>query len=398
MKKAEITVAALEKDGTLITRLLEMLLTEGYREKVSDIHLEPGENDLKIRMRTDGSLREYMTLEKEYHLPLIARTKVLSGLDIAEKRLPQDGHIRLRIQDVDMDLRVSTVPTVCGEKAVLRFLNREIVVDRADTFGMREENYRKALDILSKPNGIFYITGPTGSGKTTTLYMMLEYLKKNPVNIITIEDPVERRIEGISQIQVNKQAGLTFETGLRAALRQDPDVIMIGETRDNITAQTSVRAAITGHLVLSTLHTRDAVRTTERMLDMGVEPYLAADSLNGVLAQRLIRKICPDCIVEREPDEGEQNILGLKVQNKVQKLRYGKGCRSCGGTGYKGRIAVHELLLIDEEIRKKMAQRRPAEEIFEYAVHAKLLTPLREDILKLIEEGITTIEELERIL
>ena len=398
MKKAEITVAALEKDGTLITRLLEMLLTEGYREKVSDIHLEPGENDLKIRMRTDGSLREYMTLEKEYHLPLIARTKVLSGLDIAEKRLPQDGHIRLRIQDVDMDLRVSTVPTVCGEKAVLRFLNREIVVDRADTFGMREENYRKALDILSKPNGIFYITGPTGSGKTTTLYMMLEYLKKNPVNIITIEDPVERRIEGISQIQVNKQAGLTFETGLRAALRQDPDVIMIGETRDNITAQTSVRAAITGHLVLSTLHTRDAVRTTERMLDMGVEPYLAADSLNGVLSQRLIRKICPDCIAEREPDEREQNILGLKVQNKVQKLRYGKGCRSCGGTGYKGRIAVHELLMIDEEIRKKMAQRRPAEEIFEYAVHAKLLTPLREDILKLIEEGITTIEELERIL
>ena len=398
MKKAEITVAALEKDGTLITRLLEMLLTEGYREKVSDIHLEPGENDLKIRMRTDGSLREYMTLEKEYHLPLIARTKVLSGLDIAEKRLPQDGHIRLRIQDVDMDLRVSTVPTVCGEKAVLRFLNREIVVDRADTFGMREENYRKALDILSKPNGIFYITGPTGSGKTTTLYMMLEYLKKNPVNIITIEDPVERRIEGISQIQVNKQAGLTFETGLRAALRQDPDVIMIGETRDNITAQTSVRAAITGHLVLSTLHTRDAVRTTERMLDMGVEPYLAADSLNGVLSQRLIRKICPDCIAEREADEREQNILGLKVQNKVQKLRYGKGCRSCGGTGYKGRIAVHELLMIDEEIRKKMAQRRPAEEIFEYAVHAKLLTPLREDILKLIEEGITTIEELERIL
>ena len=397
MKKAEITVAAMEKDGTLITRLLEMLLTEGYREKVSDIHLEPGENDLKIRMRTDGSLREYMTLEKEYHLPLIARTKVLSGLDIAEKRLPQDGHIRLRIQDVDMDLRVSTVPTVYGEKAVLRFLNREIVVDRADTFGMREENYRKALDILSKPNGIFYITGPTGSGKTTTLYMMLEYLKKNPVNIITIEDPVERRIEGISQIQVNKQAGLTFETGLRAALRQDPDVIMIGETRDNITAQTSVRAAITGHLVLSTLHTRDAVRTTERMLDMGVEPYLAADSLNGVLSQRLIRKICPDCIAEREPDEREQNILGFKVQNKVQKLRYGKGCRSCGGTGYKGRIAVHELLMIDEEIRKKMAQRRPAEEIFEYAVHAKLLTPLREDILKLIEEGITTIEELERI-
>ena len=397
MKKAEITVAAMEKDGTLITRLLEMLLTEGYREKVSDIHLEPGENDLKIRMRTDGSLREYMTLEKEYHLPLIARTKVLSGLDIAEKRLPQDGHIRLRIQDVDMDLRVSTVPTVCGEKAVLRFLNREIVVDRADTFGMREENYRKALDILSKPNGIFYITGPTGSGKTTTLYMMLEYLKKNPVNIITIEDPVERRIEGISQIQVNKQAGLTFETGLRAALRQDPDVIMIGETRDNITAQTSVRAAITGHLVLSTLHTRDAVRTTERMLDMGVEPYLAADSLIGVLSQRLIRKICPDCIAEREPDEREQNILGLKVQNKVQKLRYGKGCRSCGGTGYKGRIAVHELLMIDEEIRKNMAQRRPAEEIFEYAVHAKLLTPLREDILKLIEEGITTIEELERI-
>lgn len=394
MRESGMTAADLEKDETLVVRLLDMLLADGYRENASDIHMEPREKHVMIRLRIDGHLTEHMVLEKAFHLPLIARTKVLSGLDIAERRLPQDGHIKTTMNGIEMDLRTSTVPTVWGEKVVLRFLNRSMRVDREDTFGMSEDNYRKVLNILRRPNGIFYITGPTGSGKTTTLYMILEHMKRDPVNIITIEDPVERVIEGISQVQVNQQAGLTFETGLRAALRQDPDIIMIGETRDSITARTSVRAAITGHIVLSTLHTRDAVRTVERMMDMGVEPYLAADSLNGVLSQRLVRKVCSACAEEMEPDEEERKILGPKIR----RIRRGKGCKACNYTGYKGRMAVHEILVVDEEIRKMMAERRPPEEIHTYAVSAQRLVPLKTDIMKLVDQGITTVQELVRLI
>ena len=394
MKESRMTAADLEKDETLVARLLDMLLDDGYRQNASDIHVEPGEKHVRIRMRIDGHLTEYMVLEKAFHLPLIARTKVLSGLDIAERRLPQDGHIKTTVNGIGMDLRTSTVPTVWGEKAVLRFLNRSVQIDREDRFGMSRDDYEKVLDILKRPNGIFYITGPTGSGKTTTLYMILEYMKKDPVNMITIEDPVERVIEGISQIQVNQQAGLTFETGLRAALRQDPDIIMVGETRDGITARTSVRAAITGHLVLSTLHTRDAVRTVERMMDMGVEPYLAADSLNGVLSQRLVRKVCPVCAEETEPDEKERMILGPKIRS----VRRGKGCKACKDTGYQGRMAVHEILVVDEEIRRMMAERCLPEEIRTYAVNAHRLVPLKTDIMELVAQGITTVQELMRLI
>lgn len=246
-------------------------------------------------MRIDGMHIDYLTLARTLHSSLIARTKIMSNLDIAEKRLPQDGHFKATIDGVDLNVRVSVIPTIYGEKAVLRYLTSSAAIDHSDQFGMEYENYMKFIGMLNNPHGIIYITGPTGSGKTTTLYMTLEHLSKKSVNISTIEDPVERNIANVNQMQVNAVAGLTFEQGLRALLRQDPDIIMVGETRDSETASISVRAAITGHLVLSTLHTNDAISSIVRLADMGIEPYMAANSLVGIMAQRLMRKVCPHC-------------------------------------------------------------------------------------------------------
>lgn len=382
-----------EGDQTPVVKLLNSFLVRGYKTNASDIHIEPREKRLVVRMRIDGQLVEYASLDKKLHLPLTARAKILSGMDIAEKRLPQDGHFKTTIYGLEMNVRTSTVPTIYGEKMVLRFLNTSAAIDRADTFGMDENSYRKVLEILRHPNGIMYITGPTGSGKTTTLYMILDRLVKKPINIVTIEDPVEKYMDGINQIQVNPQAGLTFELGLRAALRQDPDVIMVGETRDSQTAQISVRAAITGHLVLSTLHTNDAVSAIVRMTDMGVEPFMAANSLSGVLAQRLARKICPNCAAMVEPSEEEREVLGPQVKL----VRRGMGCHLCSHTGYRGRVAVHEVLLIDKEIRRMITERRPVEEIYEYAKTVQKMSSLKENLLHLIERGITTAEELVRL-
>lgn len=393
MKETDRTKIAVDEDETMVVRLLDSLMLYGYEENASDIHLEPRENKLAVRMRIDGQLMEYKIFEKSLHPALIARTKILSGMDIAEKRIPQDGHIKTEVGGIEMNIRTSTIPTIHGEKAVLRFLNRNTPVDRKDTFGMNEENYRMVLDILNRPNGILYFTGPTGSGKTTTLYMILDYLLKKPINIVTIEDPVEKNIDGVNQMQVNAAAGLTFETGLRAALRQDPDVIMIGETRDNLTAKISVRAAVTGHLVLSTLHTNDAVSAIVRMTDMEVEPFLTADSLSGVVSQRLVRKICPKCAVEEAADEESRKVLGPGIK----RLRRGTGCGFCNLTGYKGRIAVHEVLVIDKEMRKMIGKGCLAEEIYEYARKAQKITSLKSDLLSLVERGITTEEEFVRL-
>jgi len=268
-----------DKNELSAVKLLEQLLLDGYKKSASDIHIEPWEDCLKIRIRIDGILVEHMKLESDIHPALIARAKIICGMDIAEKRLPQDGHCKVEVDGIEMDLRASSVPTVYGEKMVLRFLNTHIHVEHEKSFGMDEENYKKVMEILKRPNGIVYITGPTGSGKTTTLYLILESLVKAPVNIMTIEDPVEKQIAGINQIQIQEQTGLTFAKGLRAIMRQDPDIIMVGETRDYETAKISVSAAITGHLVLSTLHTNDAVSAIIRMEDMGIEPYLVANVL-----------------------------------------------------------------------------------------------------------------------
>lgn len=382
-----------DEEESPVVKLFNSLLMRGYKTNASDIHIEPAEDSMVIRMRIDGVLTEYVKMEKKVHLPLISCAKIKSGMDIAEKRLPQDGHCKATVHDIEMNLRASTVPTVYGEKMVLRFLNMDVTVDRAETFGMEEENYRKLEEILKRPSGIVYFTGPTGSGKSTTLYMILEHLVKRPINIMTIEDPVEKTVAGVNQIQVNTQAGLTFETGLRAILRQDPDVIMVGETRDSQTAKISVRAAVTGHLVLSTLHTNEAVGAVSRMIDMGVESFMAAESLSGVVAQRLVRKVCSHCEETVPVSDMEAKILGPNIKM----VHRGKGCHFCNNTGYRGRIAVHEVLVIDKKIRKMIMDGKNTDEIFAYAKETQKICTLKDGIIRLVEQGISTVEELLRL-
>lgn len=376
-----------------IIHLLNSLVDRGIKTDASDIHIEPFERETKVRMRIDGIIMEYVTLQKKVHQPLIARIKIMANLDIAEKRLPQDGHFRVRAENKYINVRVSVLPTVFGEKAVLRILNSSVKLDHSGQFGMDEYSYKLFAPLLKQPNGIIYITGPTGSGKSTTLYMILEHLVPNMVNISTIEDPVEKNVQGVNQTQVNTTAGMTFEVGLRALLRQDPDIIMVGETRDGETAGISVRAAITGHIVLSTLHTNDAASSIVRLADMGVEHYLIANSVVGIVAQRLMRKVCPNCAREMETTEEERMILG----SDVKKVKRGAGCSQCNNTGYRGRIAIHEVLPIDAQIRRMISNRAVTEEIHEYArKHLKMRT-LKESAVKLVKEGISTPEELLKV-
>lgn len=376
-----------------VVRLLDSLLSKGYSTNASDIHIEPFEERTVIRFRVDGMLVDYMNLTHQIQNPLIARIKILSNLNIAEKRVPQDGHFRTIIEGKEINVRVSVIPTIYGEKAVLRFLLTDTPIDNKDQFGMSESNYQKFKEMLSSPHGIIYITGPTGSGKTTTLYMALDYLAKGEVNISTIEDPVEKNIEKVNQVQVNNMAGMTFDVGLRALLRQDPDIIMVGETRDGETAQISVRAAITGHLVLSTLHTNDALSAIVRLNDMGISPYLIANSVTGLVAQRLIRKICPYCIETYKPELPERRVL----DEDIREVKRGVGCHICNNTGYKGRIAIHEVALIDKTLRSLIASSAPMEEIKAYAINEQGMKTLKESAMDLVRRGITTTQELIKI-
>ena len=382
-------------DGeTPVVKLLDRLIQWAVSTRSSDIHIEPFERGTSVRMRIDGVILDYVTLEKSVHQPLIARIKILSNLDIAERRLPQDGHFRVRGEGQEyINLRVSILPTVFGEKAVLRLLpSSRQVEDHPEQFGMNEETYRRFLPMLSAPNGIIYLTGPTGSGKSTTLYMVLEYLSRRNVNICTIEDPVEKNISRVSQTQVNPAAGLPFESGLRAILRQDPDIIMVGETRDSETASISVRSAITGHIVLSTLHTNDAISGIIRLADMGIEPYLIANALTGIVAQRLLRKVCPHCAKDVEATEEERALF-----DGIQRVRRGEGCPRCSGSGYQGRIAIHEMVVIDRAIRRMIARGAEIEEIEAYARTQQGMKRLREQAVELVEKGVTTPEEALRI-
>lgn len=380
-------------DDVPIVKFLNSLLVHGYSTQTSDIHIEPFEEKTSVRMRTDGMLVDYLTLSNTIHKQLVARIKIMSGLDIAERRAPQDGHFRTFIDGYDINVRVSILPTIYGEKAVLRYLSTNTKVDNSGTFGMNDENYEKMLKMLSNPNGIIYITGPTGSGKTTTLYMILERLSQKPVNISTIEDPVERSLQRINQTQVNVLAGLTFEAGLRSLLRQDPDIIMVGETRDGETAQISVRAAITGHLVCSTLHTNDALSSIVRIEDMGVPPYLVANSVVGIVAQRLVRKICPNCSYEYEPEAAEREVVGPDIK-KVSK---GKGCHMCNNTGYKGRIAIHEMVIIDKKMKRMITEQAPMDDIYDYSIKEQYMKTLKTSALELVAQGTTTIEEMIKV-
>lgn len=380
-------------DETPIINLLNRLVRRAYSTGASDIHVEPFERHTSIRMRIDGMIVEFVQLQKSLHASLIARIKILSDLDIAEKRIPQDGHFRMNIDGAEINIRVSVLPTVFGEKAVLRLLATNITIDHSESFGMDRQAFERFSRILSHPNGIIYLTGPTGSGKSTTLYMILEKLSKRSVNISTIEDPVEKNIAKINQTQVNPMAGLTFETGLRALLRQDPDIIMVGETRDTETAKISVRAALTGHLVFSTLHTNDTASTVIRLVDMGLEPYLIANSVVGVVAQRLMRKVCSNCCEQAAPTDWERHYL----HTSVPKIKRAKGCHLCNHTGYRGRVAIHEILEIDKHIRKMIADGAVAEEIREYAIANQRMKTLRAAGTELVEQGVTTIEELNKV-
>ncbi len=380
-------------DDAPIINLLNSLIQQANAVGASDIHIEPFEDKTSVRMRIDGTIVECVTLQPETHAPLIARIKILSNLDIAERRVPQDGHCRFRLAGEYINIRVSVIPTVFGETAVLRLLTSARNIDYPDSFGMTPDNCRRFQQMLRSPNGIIYLTGPTGSGKTTTLYMVLEQLCRRQVNICTIEDPVEKNIPRINQTQVNNVSGLTFESGMRALLRQDPDIIMVGETRDTETAATSVRAAITGHLVFSTLHTNSAVSSVIRLEDMGIENYMIANSLVGVVAQRLMRKVCPHCAVSLPATEEEKALLG----EGIAEVKRPVGCPHCSNTGYAGRIAIHEILYIDKPIRAMISRGATMEEIEKYAVAEQGMRLLCDSARDLVAQGVTTVEELMKV-
>jgi len=366
-------------DDAPIIRMLNALLTQAAKDGASDIHIEPYERSSSVRFRVDGTLREVVQPNKALHAALISRLKIMAELDIAEKRLPQDGRISLRIGGRAVDVRVSTLPSAHGERAVLRLLDKTEARFSLEGLGMSGGLLSRFSRLIEQPHGIVLVTGPTGSGKTTTLYASLARLPTSTTNILTVEDPVEYELPGIGQTQVNPRIELTFAKALRAILRQDPDVIMIGEIRDYETAQIAIQASLTGHLVLATLHTNDAPSSVTRLIDMGVEPYLLSSSLLGVLAQRLVRKLCPHC--KRRDESGRWHPVG---------------CAECGQTGYKGRTGVYELMEVDDKLRALIHNRAAESQLF-VAAEAGGLKPMREDGQRLIDEGVTSPEEVLRV-
>ena len=338
-----------------MVRLVNTIITQAAKTKTSDIHIEPFEKHVRIRYRIDGELREVMTSPKNTHSAITTRIKIMGKMNISERRIPQDGRVEVIIDNMPIDMRISILPTVFGEKIVIRLLDRGNVVVGKEQLGFTPHNLDRLNRMLRVPEGIILVTGPTGSGKTTTLYTILKEFNQVNRNIITIEDPVEYRMDGINQVQVNNKAGLSFASGLRSVLRQDPDIVMVGEIRDAETAQIAIRAAITGHVVLSTLHTNDTSSSLARLVDMGIEPYLVSTATVGIIAQRLVKKICPKCGLDYIPTEADKKILGIGPMD-MPKLRKAPGCNACSQSGYVGRTAVHEVLLVDKEIRTKMLQ------------------------------------------
>ncbi|MBQ7401328.1 MAG: type II/IV secretion system protein, partial [Lentisphaeria bacterium] len=377
-----------------IIKFVDAVLYQAVKDKASDIHFEPFEKEFKIRYRIDGALYEMAPATKNLAIPVISRVKIMSSLNISERRKPQDGRIQLRVAGNPIDLRVSTLPTQFGESVVLRVLDRSVVNLDLDMLGINENVLQKIRDIISMPNGIFIITGPTGSGKTTTLYSALKEINKIEDKILTAEDPVEYDLEGIVQVPINDSIGMTFAAALRAVLRQDPDIIMLGETRDLESAEMAVQASLTGHLVFTTLHTNDAAGAITRLVDMGVEPFLITSSLIGVLGQRLIRKVCNGCKTAFTPTDEDLAALGLKRSDiGDNKFYYGKGCNLCQNTGYKGRKAITELLVMDSRINDLVLQNAPTIVIRDKARELGMET-MREDGIRAILNGETTMEEV----
>lgn len=379
-----------------VIKLLQYILFQAIRDRASDIHLEPFDGDFKIRYRVDGALYELQAPPVHLATPLISRVKVMAGLDIAETRLPQDGRIEIGIAGRPVDLRVSTLPTMFGESCVIRVLDRSVVSLDLSQIGLRENEMELLKRLIALPHGIVLVTGPTGSGKTTTLYSCLNYANDVGVKIITTEDPVEYELEGVVQIQVNEDIGVTYAACLRSILRQDPDMILVGEIRDLDTAQIAVEASLTGHVVFSTVHTNDAPQAVTRLLDLGIESFLISATVEAVVAQRLVRTICRDCKVTYDPSAEVLQELDLRPEElKGKRFAYGKGCRTCNGTGYKGRRALFEILVFTETIRQMVIDGSSADQLREQALREGMRT-LRESGLLAIFDGVTTVEEVIR--
>ncbi len=375
-------------------QFINEILTLAIRSRASDVHFEPFRDRMRVRLRIDGVLKTVREIPVSKVPPVISRLKIMSNLDIAEKRLPQDGRIMVRLGGKEVDIRVSTLPTYFGERVVLRLLSKESILYSTKELGLLPDDYSLFSNLIKTPHGVILVTGPTGSGKTTTLYAVLSEINREEINIITVEDPVEYQLEGVSQVQVKPDIGLTFANALRSILRQDPDVIMVGEIRDRETAEIAVQAALTGHLVFSTLHTNDAPSSITRLVDMGIEPFLVASSVVGVVAQRLVRKVCPYCKVSYEPSNQELKDLGIP---DFKGLFYrGKGCEHCMGTGYLGRTAIYEILIVDKDVRKLILKGSDSDEIKEFAVKRGMRT-LKMDGAEKVKMGITTPEEVLRV-
>jgi general secretion pathway protein E len=385
-------------DEAPIIRLVNSLLFQAVKERCSDVHIEPMERDISVRFRRDGILYEILRTPKRFQASITSRVKIMGGLNIAEKRLPQDGRIRIKIAGKDIDIRLSTVPTVHGERVVMRLLDRSAVLLDLNEIGFNESNLRTMNHLIHRSHGILLVTGPTGSGKTTTLYAALTKINTPEVNILTVEDPVEYQLAGIGQIHVNEKINLTFANVLRSFLRQDPDIIMVGEVRDLQTAEIAIQASLTGHLVFSTVHTNDASGAVTRLVDMGVEPFLVASSLVGILAQRLVRLVCPHCRQKVRPTEAEWSELGLRGNGHKQPefVYKATGCPKCFKTGYLGRTGIYELLEVDDDIRQLVLKNVDSGTIKRAAMQKGMLT-LREDGADKIVRGQTTLEEVLRV-
>ncbi len=392
--KVEVDNMAERVDSAPIVRLVNTLIVDAYQRNASDIHIEPEETTTRIRFRIDGDLTIYNEVTNEVHASIVTRIKILSGLDIAEKRIPQDGSFKVKNKALDVDLRVSTMPTPYGEKVVMRLLgaNKNITYN-LNALGVSPASLERINKALMLPNGILLVSGPTGSGKTTTLYAILDSMADPAKSITTIEDPIELQFEGITQVQVNPKTGLTFATGLRSVLRQDPDIIMVGEIRDKETAEIAIRAAITGHFVLSTIHTNDSVSTVSRLVDMGIEPFMVASALRCVISQRLVKRICPECRGTVKVTPAENMLLKTNLTTAYK----GKGCKKCNNTGYQGRTAVYEILLIDNKLQSMIAANASAESMYTY-IHDNNLRILKDEVIEAIKNGLTTTEEAVKIL
>jgi type IV pilus assembly protein PilB len=385
-----------------IVRLVNLLITQAIADRASDIHIEPAERDLRVRFRIDGVLHEVMRPPKNIQSGIVSRLKVMADINIAERRIPQDGRIRTVIKGRDVDLRVATLPTVHGEKVVMRVLDRSTALLRLSDLGFLPENMVRYEESYRKPYGTILVTGPTGSGKSTTLYATLNIVNDETKNVITVEDPVEYQLPGINQVQVNAKAGLTFAAALRSILRSDPDIVLVGEIRDQETAIIAIEAALTGHLVLSTLHTNDAASTPSRLIEMGVEPFLVGSSLDCIVAQRLARRLCPRCKQPYRPETAELTAVGwdferLGGMDREFQLYRSSGCGACGGTGYHGRFAIHEVLQVTEEVERLIVERGHTDDLRKTAIGQGMLT-LRQAGMVEVADGVTSIEEVLRVI